>query len=81
MPECSSATESFGVRVAGVAVFETLCSSRFLHGLRIKTRFTGWVHVSGIAGTFNQIRVSPALSGQALDCTGLTTEPGSLKVL
>ena len=63
MPECSSATESFGVRVAGVAVFETLCSSKFLHSLRIEAEFVGWVHASGIAEAFNQIRVSPASKG------------------
>ena len=61
MPECSSATQSFGVRVAGVAVFETLCSSLFLHGLRIEAGFVGWVHVAGVTGAFNQIRVSPEL--------------------
>ena len=61
MPECSSATESFRLRVAGMAVFKTLCSSRFLHSLRIEAEFVGWVHASGITGAFNQIRVSPEL--------------------
>ena len=34
MSGCSSATESFGVRVASLAVFETLCSSR-VDGIKI----------------------------------------------
>jgi hypothetical protein len=62
VPECSSATESRGVRVVGLNVLETSCSSVLFDGVRGEAGVVGCVHASGASESFNQVRcVSPVL--------------------
>ncbi len=56
MPECSSATQSCGVRVTGVGVLKTSCSSVFFDGVCGEAGAVGCVHAAGTSASFNQVR-------------------------